>query len=97
MRSECVAILTLIIALVLVSLATAEMTPEYISVVEIYVDGLTDATGVRILETTLMQEDGVAEVSSDLENGIMAVTPMQDIGWVRKTHWRRLESSIYVI
>ena len=36
------------------------MTPEYISVVEIYVDGLTDATGVRILETTLMQEDGVS-------------------------------------
>lgn len=81
-RIAVVATLALAIALVSVNLATSEMTPEYISVVEIYVDGLTDATGIRILETTLMQEDGVAEVSSDLENGIMAVTPMQDIGWV---------------
>lgn len=82
MRTRHTAILALIVALVSVNLAASEMTSEYISVVEIYVDGLTDAAGVRILETTLMQENGVAEVSSDLENGIMAVTPMQDIGWV---------------
>ncbi len=82
MRAKFTVVLALIVTLLLANLAISETIPEYISVVEIYVDSLTDANGVRILETTLMQEDGVAEVSHDLEKGIIAVTLSQDVGWV---------------
>ncbi len=82
MRARYIAVLTLIVTLLSVGVVNSETVPEYISSVEIYVDGLVDASGVRILKTTLMQEEGVAEVTGDLERGIMAVIPKQDVGWV---------------
>ena len=74
-----------ILAIANVSWAITETIPEYpeyISVIEIHVDGLIGATGVRILEDTLTKEEGVAEVTGDEEQGIIAVIPDQTIGWV---------------
>jgi copper chaperone CopZ len=82
MRVKLTVVLALVVTLSLTDLATSETISEYISFVEIYVDGLTDTTGVRILTDTLMKEDGVAEISHDLEEGIIIVKPSQDVGWV---------------
>lgn len=82
MRTKFTSILTLIITLVLVNSVTAEVIPEYISVVEIYVDGITDAAGIRTLEAKLMREDGIAEISDNLAEGVIALTLKQDVGWL---------------
>ncbi len=71
-----------ILAIANVGLAIAETTPEYISVIEIQVDGLIGATGISILEDTLAKEEGVAEVTGDAEKGIIAVIPDPTTGWV---------------
>ncbi len=71
-----------VLALVLVGITSSETLAGYISSVEIHVDGFVCATCVRGIETTLKQEEGVAEVSGVWEEGIVAVTPKQDVGWV---------------
>lgn len=82
MRAKLTIVLALIVTLLSTHPVASETISEYISFVEIYVDGLTDASGVRTLETTLMQEEGVAEVSHDLKEGLIVVNPGQDVGWV---------------
>ena len=71
-----------ILALVLVGITSSETLAGYISGVEIHVDVFICATCVDTIKRTLEQEDGVAEVSGDWEDGIVAVTPRQDIGWI---------------
>ena len=74
--------LVAILALVLVGITGSEALAGYISSVEIHVDGFICATCVDNIKRTLEQEDGVAEVSGDWADGIVGVTPAQDIGWV---------------
>lgn len=84
MRTRFIAIPVLIIVLALANTASSETIPEYISLVELYVDGLANSADARILETTLIQEkeEGVAEVVVDREKGVIGVIPTQDVGWV---------------
>jgi copper chaperone CopZ len=52
-----------------------EAIPDHISSVGIHVDGFICATCVRTLESALGVEEGVGEVTADLETGIVTVTP----------------------
>lgn len=74
--------LAVIVILALASIASSEVTTGYISSVEIHVDGFICATCVRTIENTLMQEEGVAEVTGNWEKGTVVVITDQDIGWV---------------
>jgi copper chaperone CopZ len=78
MRARFTVILTLMVTLVLTTVASSETMPEYISSVEIYVDGFICATCVRALESALELEEGVSDVTTDLETGIVAVIPEMD-------------------
>ena len=73
-------VLALLLSLTIVASSGASL--GYISTVEIKVDGFVCATCARTIERTLEQEEGVAEVSGDWENGIVGVTVDQNVGWV---------------
>jgi copper chaperone CopZ len=74
--------LALVILLTLVGVVSSEASPGYISNVEIHVDGFICATCVRQIEESLKFEKGVARVTGNWEEGIVAVIPDQMLGWV---------------
>lgn len=55
--------------------ATREALPDHIVSVKLHIDGFICATCVRILESNLLTEEGVASVEADLKTGIVTVTP----------------------
>ena len=82
MRATFKTSLALVMLLALVTTVSSEANPGRISIVEIHVDGFICATCVRSIERALKVEEGVARVTGDLEKGIIAVLPDQEIGWI---------------
>jgi copper chaperone CopZ len=68
----------LIITLALTTMGKAEEVLNYVSSVDIYVDGFICATCVSTLEDTLKQENNVASVKGDLEEGVLHVKTKMD-------------------
>ena len=78
MRVKTTMALVLMLALGLTTIGKAENVLNYVSSVDIYVDGFICATCVSTMENNLRQEENVVSVDGDLGKGVLHVIPKMD-------------------